>query len=117
MAQIHMMNDTACLDKLRQIDEDLQKEYEEIRKKRDAKKKEVLKEWAESNARFSIGDIIESYDNIIIVDNISGDISGKLYCVYRGPVLTKQLKPRKDGERKTFYDDGRHIRLVRHNKE
>ena len=67
----------------------------------------AMDNWAMSNAKFRIGDIICSHDVIIRIERISGryPIFGEPYIEYYGPALTKQLKERKDGWKTTIYDD------------
>lgn len=91
-------------------------EAEEIRKRHNANKHKILNQWAKDNARFKIGDIIQSNDNIIKVTGFYGVHSpyyaDKLYITYRGQSLTKALKPRKDGRIFDLYDDGREIKKL-----
>lgn len=67
----------------------------------------VLDNWAISNAKFHIGDIICSHNLIIRVDRINGGYipPEEPYVIYSGPALTKQLEERKDGSRMPIYDD------------
>lgn len=71
-----------------------------------------MNDYAIEHARFELGDILKFNDRYIKVEEIRGDYNrfkGEYYAIYVGPELTKQLKPRKDGSRFPFYDDGREI--------
>lgn len=110
-----MITNEMCKARLKEIDADYRRANEEIMNNRLLQRAEALNQWAQDNSRFAIGDIIQCYNKMICVDKITGETSfgEKLYCIYHGPVLTKQMKPRKDGERTHFYDDGREIKLIK----
>ena len=109
------MKNEICLARLKEIEVDYHKSYDALRIERSRKRASVLNQWAQENAHFVVGDIIQSYDTIICIDKIMGNCNyEKLYCVYYGPVLTKQLKPRKDGFHTEIYDDGRKVKLIKH---
>lgn len=111
--------ETMTTDKcLEQIKEAVKKRDEMIDRAREFYRKRaqsVLNEWAYDNRRFDVCDILEFNGSMIEVDRITGRMfaPGKPYVAYQGPVLTKQMKYRKDRERKEFYDDGRDIKLVK----
>lgn len=112
------MTKEECIAAIKKLDRECIDEVQQIRKKFARKKKLTLNFWAYNNARFNIGDIIECQGKVIQVDKITADygntyIGELLYCTYQGVTLTKQLKPRKDGERTSFYDDGREIKKIR----
>lgn len=107
------MKNDECLKMLGEESKRYSAEAEEIRKRHNANKQKILNQWAKANARFKVGDIIKSNDNIIKVTGFYGVHSlyhvDKLYITYRGQLLTKALKPRKDGSTQDLYDDGREI--------
>lgn len=76
----------------------------------------ILNAQANETARFKIGDILQCHDMIIRVDSFKGSFDegygSSFYVTYRGHVLTKQLKPRKDGLETSFFDDGREITKI-----
>ena len=110
-----MKNDD-CLKMLGEENKRYSLETEESRKRHNENKKKILNQWAKANARFKVGDIIQSNDNIIKVTGFYGShsdyLNEKLYVTYRGLHLTKSLKPRKDGNTMDLYDDGREIKKL-----
>ena len=79
---------------------------EAIRQKRNEDLKSLAYQYIKENAAFKAGDIITDGHTIILVQRIA------LYSytqtpkyMYRGPVLTKQLKPRKDGSDGSVFPD------------
>lgn len=114
--------DEECLKLLADYEQAYKKDLEEAMKRRDNRKSIALNKWAYVNARFNIGDIIESQGTIIQIDKRYGRHSPyygtkRLYVEYRGLQLTKKLQPRKDGERNSIYDDGREIKKINIVKE
>ena len=97
--------------RLRTIEDDFDKLQKELQVQKDKRRAEVLNDWAVSNARFKVGDIIGFTSGTTIrVESFSGNFSKyeqKPYVTYYGPVLTKTLQPRKDESYATVYDDGR----------
>ena len=84
------------------------KQIEELESKKKSFVKQLMNDWANENSEFKVGDIIESNMNIIKITKITGDYSkydSYFYPVYHGIMLTKQLKPRKDGSTFTIYGD------------
>lgn len=110
------MNNNDCLKMLGEEKRRYLLETEESRKRHNANNQKILNQWAKANARFKVGDIIQSNDNIIKVTGFYGVYSlynvDKLYVTYRGILLTKALKPRKDGSTMDLYDDGREIKKL-----
>lgn len=109
--------DEECLKLLADYDQAYEKDLKEAKQRRDNRKSIALNKWANVNARFNVGDIIESQGTIIQIDQRYGRHSPyygtkRLYVEYRGPQLTKKLQPRKDGERSSIYDDGREIKKI-----
>lgn len=106
-----------ALAKLKEIAQERDSEIDKIRVSACNKSAKVINDWAREHARFKIGDIIQSFDNVIQVTNILGHCSNyvikKLYVEYRGNLLTKKLQPRKDGAKVTIYDDGREIKKLK----
>ena len=114
--------DKECLKLLADYEQAYEKDLKEARQRRDNRKSIALNKWANVNARFNVGDIINSQGIIIQIDQRHGRYSPyygtkKLYVEYRGPQLTKKLQPRKDGERNSIYDDGREIKKINIVKE
>ena len=106
-----------CLKLLADYEQAYEKDLKEAKQRRNDRKSIALNKWAITNARFNVGDIIESQGTIIQVVRRYGRYSQYygtkgLYVEYRGPKLTKKLQPRKDGERSSIYDDGREIKKV-----
>lgn len=109
--------DEECLKILADYEQAYEKDLKEAKQRRDNRKSIALNKWANVNARFNVGDIIESQGTIIQIDQRYGRHSPyygtkRLYVEYRGPQLTKKLQPRKDGERSSIYDDGREINKI-----
>ena len=106
--------DEECLKLLADYEQAYEMDLKVAKQRRDNRKSITLNKWAYANARFNVGDIIKSQGTIIQIDQRHGRHSPyygtkRLYVEYRGPVLTKKLQPRKDGERSSIYDDGREI--------
>ena len=99
--------------RLRTIDEDFDKLQKELQAQKDKRRAEVLNDWAVSNARFKVGDIIGfTTGTTIRVETFTGHFSKyeqKPYVTYYGPALTKSFQNRKDGTYATVYDDGREL--------
>ena len=115
--QLEIRSEEECLAFLKTCNQDYDKDIEVARRKRDNRKSIALNKWAYNNARFNVGDIIESQGTIIQIDQRIGRHSGyygtkTLYIEYRGPQLTKKLQPRKDESRSSIYDDGREINKI-----
>lgn len=110
------MTNEECLAQLGKEIIYFENERRELNRREHVSIESILKQWAKDNSPFAIGDIIEADRTIIRIDNILGRKSpytGKLYCVYYGFVLTKQLNKRKDESRTSIYDDGREIKLIK----
>lgn len=99
------------------VNEYYRKQIEELENKKKSFVKQLMNDWANENSEYKIGDIIESNLTIIQITKITGEYSSYnsyFYPVYHGIVLTKQLKPRKDGSTFTIYDDkGRVITKIK----
>lgn len=109
--------DEECLAFLKKYDELYDQDVREARVRRDKRKGLALDRWAWDNARFNMGDIIESQGTIIKIEKRIGRHSTyygskTLYVEYRGPQLTKKLQPRKDESCASIYDDGREINKI-----
>ena len=112
--ELEIRTEEECLTFLKQCNKDYDQDIEVARRKRDNRKSIALNKWAWNNARFKLGDIIESQGTVIKIDQRIGRHSAyygsrTLYVEYRGPQLTKKLQPRKDESRSSIYDDGREI--------
>lgn len=90
------MNKQEYLDKL--------KDAENVYK---AAKNKIYLEYALSNANFKIGDIIERYGEIILVEKITAGVISFNYPqpVYSGTLLKKDLTPKKSQEKSSIYGD------------
>jgi len=72
-------------------------------------KDRLIKDYCFDSAKYKVGDVISSRSCTIKITTLkwsSGDRWGGCYdpeVVYRGEVLTKQLKPRKDGSMANIY--------------
>lgn len=90
----------------------LQKQ-EKLRKVYLSERQALLNTYAKQTARFNVGDILQCNGMIIRIDSLEGTYDEGYLCgfyvTYRGHVLTKQLKERKDGLETSFFDDGREI--------
>lgn len=71
----------------------------------------LMRDYAMSNARFEVGDILQGSTSSILVTQIkwgstrwfaSNEVNP--YVCYYGKILTKKLIPRKDGDTTTLYD-------------
>jgi len=90
------------------VNEYYRKQIEELESKKKSFVRQLMDDWANENPEYKIGDIIESNLTIIQITKITGEYSSYhsyFYPVYHGIVLTKQLKPRKDGSTFTIYGD------------
>lgn len=69
-------------------------------------KKQLHIEFAQSNRKFEIGDILKEHDKVILVDKLSTYASwGLPEVVYHGYELKKDLSLRKDKSRGSIYGD------------
>ena len=69
---------------------------------------QLINDYANEHNEYKIGDIIEANGTIIKITKITGDYNkydNYFYPVYFGLVLTKQMKPRKDGMTTNIYGD------------
>lgn len=91
------------------------KEIDRIRNQSRIDRQKILNKWADENARFQIGDILNSYSLIIRVEKIIGrlGVCDKPFIEYRGIALTKQLKNRADGWITSIYDDNPDRNIVK----
>ena len=111
-----------CTIRLSQIDNEYQKAKQEVEEKYKRNRAATLNTWAQDNAKYHVGDIIEANGTAIVVERILGYRSVhygvNTYCIYKGHVLTRRLQPRKDEWVTTIHDDGgRKINLVKKAKE
>lgn len=111
------MTKEETLELLKSSNKQYEQDIHEARNRRDERNGVVLNKWASDNARFNVGDIIESNNTIIQVKKRIGRHSTyygnmPLYVEYRGPQLTKKLQPRKDENIASIYDDGREINKI-----
>ncbi len=67
-------------------------------------KARVYKEYAISNAKYKIGDILGDYSGFIRVERIGYSMFRENVSIYySGTVLTKKLEPRKDGTKRKIF--------------
>ena len=106
------MTTEKCLAKIKIYKKNYDAQVTSAKNEYETRKKIALNKWAEDNAEFGIGDIIQYHDIIIKVDKIKGycsTYSDSPIVVYYGNVLTKSLSPCKDGSKTTIWADGRPI--------
>lgn len=112
-----------CVLKLDEIEREYRQAQIEIREKYLHDRRIVLNTWAQENATYHVGDIIQSNKIVIIVEKIFGQryvIASKatMVFIYQGHVLTNKLRLRKDGLKTSIQDEGvREIKLIRKAKE
>lgn len=96
--------------------EEYTQESSTLKKEYDGKQAALNKEFAMSRKLYQIGDIIENSVSKIKVARLnvgfSGFFPGTPVCVYHGPELTRKLKPRKDGNRKSIYQSDKSLKLI-----
>jgi hypothetical protein len=89
--------------------EEYDKRKKLIEEERKVKIIKLNKEYALSNNKVKIGDIVKGHNVIILVEKIriySGFLSkGYPMCEYIGVCLTKKLKPYKSGEKGHVFQD------------
>lgn len=111
------MNREECLKVLAETQKKHVAEEEKLKKRQRIEKQKILNQWANANARFKVGDILQMCDTIIKVTKFYGKYSNyygqKLYVTYYGVRLTKKLTPCKDGSMTDVYDDGREIKKLK----
>ena len=69
-----------------------------IEQERSSKRNALMVEYAKEQRRFNIGDIIESYGNIIEIQSFGTNVMSSESLpesIYRGKALTKKLQPKK----------------------
>ena len=64
----------------------------------------LKKEYALSNCKYSVGNIIQDHCEIIEIKSIGTYLSDPPSCFYTGPRLKKNLDPFKSGESSRIYD-------------
>ncbi len=85
---------------------DLNEKIKAITERSEKEINKLKRAYAVKHRRFCIGDILQERSAVILVDIIlwsSCSSGGAPFSVYYGYVLTKKLKPRKDGERRRLY--------------
>lgn len=76
----------------------------EAKKRHEAEINSLHKEYAMSNAKFSVGDIIKDHRWTLLIDKITwSKFMSDPEPVYQGLELKKDLTPRKDGSRVSIY--------------
>lgn len=85
--------------------EEMKQKVARIERVAESQKKAVYLEFAESNAKYKIGDIVgNSYDTIRVETIAYTIFHGKVSIYYYGPLLTKKGEPRKDGAKLAVYE-------------
>lgn len=87
---------------------DLNKKIELINKNAEKEINKLRHAYTVKHRRFSVGDVLQEGSIVILVDKIlwsSCSAGGAPFSVYFGDVLTKKLKPRKDGERRRVWGE------------
>ena len=87
------MTKEELLSELDKISGDLQRETREVKEKYYQIKKDVLFIWAQENATFHVGDMIEYEDKTraILIEKVYGECGyNEPYVVYFGPLLNKK---------------------------
>ena len=73
------------------------KEYESARNK-------AITEYCLANNTVKVGDIFTDHIGSIVVESIKASAGfGKYQCVYFGTELTKKLEPKKNGDKRSAY--------------
>jgi hypothetical protein len=87
------------------------KKHEAIETEHTKKLHELRLEYAKSNSKYSIGDIVGDNSRLIKINTINYSVLSFWYpnTVYEGVMLTKKLKPFKNGERATIFNVTRHF--------
>lgn len=74
---------------------------------------ELIREYAKSQIKFKVGDIISGTQGIMVIEKFGTYMGlGLPEPVYIGPELKKDLTPRKDGNVLSIYGN-RHAKLVK----
>lgn len=85
--------------------EEMKQKVAHIESVAELQKKAVYREFAESNAKYKIGDIVGDNSDKIRVETISYYVSnGDISIYYCGPLLTKKGEPRKDGTKRGVFE-------------
>lgn len=70
----------------------------------EAKKREAMREYCLSNNIVNVGDIVTDQIGSVKVESISVSANfGSPCCLYNGIELKKDLKPKKNGSRRSVY--------------
>lgn len=83
----------------------LYKEIANIYEVAKRRKNALYTEYVRTNAKYKIGDIIcDGWDSIKITNIVFTLFNNDIEISYYGILLTKQLKPRKDGSKRYIYE-------------
>jgi hypothetical protein len=86
---------------------------EEYTKRYNQKCKQLVNEYAESNAKYQIGDILQNEDIIIRVERIQGFSGLVSPCIYySGTLLNKTLLPKKSGKTGGMFENDEPIQIM-----
>lgn len=85
--------------------EEMKQKIAHIERVAELQKKAVYREFAESNAKHKIGDIVGDNTDTILVEKISYTVfHGDISIFYYGPLLTKKGETRKDGAKRAVFE-------------
>ena len=85
--------------------EEMKQKVAHIERVAELQKKAVYREFAQSNAKYKIGDIVGDNSDIIRIETISYSVfHGDVSIYYYGPLLTKKGDPRKDGTKRAVFE-------------
>lgn len=86
--------------------EEYKNKIKEIEAEANHRKKLLMKVYCDANNPYKVGDIVKDHIGSIQIESIAYDY-GSSYsapcCVYKGPVLKKDLTPVKRGEKRSCY--------------
>lgn len=85
--------------------EELKEKIAAIDRLAETKKRAAYYEYARTNAKHKIGDIVGDATDIIRVESISFNVYyGDVSIYYYGPLLTKKGEPRKNGAKRAVFE-------------
>jgi len=84
----------------------LEIKIKELKERFEKDKIDILKKFCIANNPYKVGDVVKDHMGSIIIEKIkfaTYTISGTPECVYYGPELKKDGKPRKDGSKRNVW--------------
>ena len=86
--------------------EELDNKIAQIERDAERQKKAAYREYVEQNAKYKVGDIVGDSCDLIRVETIGfAEFRASISIYYYGPLLTKKLAPRKDGTKRTVFEE------------